>query len=124
MLRNLRYLNRLPSRVITSCPFSIGIDVCFHMIPHPEKAAKGGEDACFIADNKCVLGIADGVGGWAESGVDPAVYAREIMKRAENIANSCPAEPPEAIMHQAYEQTKSIGSSTVRGYDLNQCSSY
>lgn len=34
-----------------------------HMIPHPAKAYKGGEDAIFASDN--LLVVADGVGGWA-----------------------------------------------------------
>ena len=33
------------------------------MIPHPEKRAKGGEDACFVHDQ--LLTVTDGVGGWA-----------------------------------------------------------
>jgi len=32
------------------------------LLPHPEKEAKGGEDALFASDN--VLVVADGVGGW------------------------------------------------------------
>lgn len=34
------------------------------MIPHPEKAHKGGEDAYFA--DKLLLAVADGVGGWAD----------------------------------------------------------
>ena len=34
-----------------------------HMIPHPEKVHKGGEDAMFVSNN--VIVVADGVGGWA-----------------------------------------------------------
>lgn len=40
------------------------------MLPHPEKMDKGGEDAFFIADNAQAVGVADGVGGWADIGVD------------------------------------------------------
>jgi len=29
-------------------------------IPHPDKAHKGGEDACFISKDKTVLGVFDG----------------------------------------------------------------
>ena len=31
-------------------------------IPHPDKVAKGGEDAYY--GSKKMLGVADGVGGW------------------------------------------------------------
>lgn len=36
------------------------------MIPHPAKADRGGEDAYFICDRGTCMGVADGVGGWAE----------------------------------------------------------
>ena len=47
-----------------------------HMIPHPAKAHKGGEDAMFASDN--VLVVADGVGGWADQGVDPGLYSKKL----------------------------------------------
>lgn len=46
------------------------------MIPHPEKAYKGGEDALFVSDNLIV--VADGVGGWADQGVDPGLYSKKL----------------------------------------------
>jgi protein phosphatase PTC7 len=46
--------------------------------PHPEKAYKGGEDAGFANEN--LLAVADGVGGWAQSGVDPALYSKNLIK--------------------------------------------
>lgn len=40
----------------------------------------GGEDAHFISDvNGGACGVADGVGGWQESGVNPADYSRSLM---------------------------------------------
>lgn len=47
------------------------------MIPHPEKAHKGGEDAMF--SDTYILAAADGVGGWADSGVDPGIYSKNLM---------------------------------------------
>jgi protein phosphatase PTC7 len=44
------------------------------MMPHPEKEFKGGEDAS--AASQLMIAVADGVGGWAESGVDPALYSK------------------------------------------------
>ena len=35
-------------------------------VPHPEKAGTGGEDAYFLGEDGRSLGVADGVGGWAE----------------------------------------------------------
>ncbi|GBF90533.1 serine threonine phosphatase [Raphidocelis subcapitata] len=50
-------------------------------LPHPEKEHYGGEDAFFLsAAGGGALGVADGVGGWAESGVNPAQYSRTLMR--------------------------------------------
>lgn len=55
------------------------------ILPHPEKAYKGGEDAVFVSEN--VLMVADGVGGWAESGVDPALYSKRLAKLVEELVS-------------------------------------
>lgn len=47
------------------------------MIPHPDKASKGGEDACGTEDK--LLVVADGVGGWNSQGIDPSKYSRELV---------------------------------------------
>ena len=44
--------------------------------PHPAKKAKGGEDAASVTEN--IIALADGVGGWSESGVDPALFSRSL----------------------------------------------
>ena len=55
-------------------------------IPHPEKT-NGGEDAFFT--NKKSLGVADGVGGWNDVGVDPGIFSREFLFNVEkNIIES------------------------------------
>ena len=51
--------------------------ISLSLIPHPEKAHKGGEDAGFAGDT--FLAVADGVGGWAESGVDPGLYSKRLI---------------------------------------------
>ena len=58
------------------------------MLPHPEKAHRGGEDAFFISDPPLALGVADGVGGWAEVGVDAGAYARLLMDHAREEAEA------------------------------------
>ena len=50
-------------------------------IPHPDKAAKGGEDAFFCCDRTGSFGVADGVGGSARNGVDPGLFSREMLRR-------------------------------------------
>ena len=46
------------------------------VLPHMQKRHKGGEDAAVLTDR--VISVADGVGGWAENGVDPANYSRRL----------------------------------------------
>ena len=48
------------------------------MIPHRDKAYKGGEDAFSCSSDACMFCLADGVGGWAKKGVDVALYSREL----------------------------------------------
>ena len=48
------------------------------LIPHPEKAETGGEDALFILERRGAFGVFDGVGGWAEEGVNPAEYSNKF----------------------------------------------
>lgn len=56
------------------------------MIPHPEKVHKGGEDAVFAHDN--ILVVADGVGGWADAGVDPAIYSKKMCQIIQELYRS------------------------------------
>ena len=62
-------------------------------IPHPAKADTGGEDAHFTSPSGlgCV-GVADGVGGWAAEGVDPAVFARRLMAGAAAALEAAPRQ--------------------------------
>lgn len=53
------------------------------MIPHPEKAHKGGEDAFF--DSEKMLVISDGVGGWNEQGIDPSKYSKFLCSKYYNV---------------------------------------
>jgi hypothetical protein len=51
------------------------------VVPHPDKANReyklpprcGGEDAYLAEEISQVIGVADGVGGWASRGVDPGI---------------------------------------------------
>ena len=53
------------------------------IIPHPEKAQKGGEDALFISKCQRLMGVADGVGGWSLEGVDPSLYSKSLMEKTK-----------------------------------------
>lgn len=57
-----------------------------------EKADKGGEDAHFVLDEDSAskrehsaAGVADGVGGWAQQGVDAGLYSRSLMEWCRQV---------------------------------------
>jgi protein phosphatase PTC7 len=92
-------------------------DVMFNsaaaMIPHPNKVKTGGEDAYFIDGTRWV-GVADGVGGWALSGVNAGHYARELMwncaERARNVGKT---SDPKSVLMYAAKRTKSQGTAAT-----------
>ncbi|XP_012071803.1 probable protein phosphatase 2C 55 isoform X2 [Jatropha curcas] len=84
-------------------------------LPHPDKEATGGEDAHFICANEQAIGVADGVGGWADLGVDAGIYSRELMN---NSVTAIQEEPkgsidPVRVLEKAHSSTKAKGSSTA-----------
>ncbi len=46
-----------------------------------------GDDAWFIASQKCadVMGVADGVGGWRDIGVDPSRFSSNLMRTCKRL---------------------------------------
>lgn len=82
-------------------------------IPHPAKVAKGGEDAYFLSNDMKVIGIADGVGGWGDIGVDPALYSKSLMEGAKLSVESSLSRDPVDVMSEAYQYSSYVqGSST------------
>lgn len=61
------------------------------MLPHPDKADKGGEDAFVVCSDGVTVGVADGVGGWAEQGIDAGEYARTLMEHVRAAAEHASA---------------------------------
>ena len=64
------------------------------MMPHPEKEHRGGEDSYFIRDDRNCVGVADGVGGWADQGVDPGIFTRKLMSAASDECDRQPKGKP------------------------------
>ncbi|KAG2492655.1 hypothetical protein HYH03_009070 [Edaphochlamys debaryana] len=102
------------------------------VLPHPDKMQKGGEDWYFIANSRRAVGVADGVGGWSEVGVDAGAYARQLMGNASEVADelastsAAAAERPlevelsaQEILERAYNLTLVRGSSTACVATLN-----
>ncbi|XP_026130393.1 protein phosphatase PTC7 homolog [Carassius auratus] len=81
-----------------------------------------GDDACFIARHKSadVLGVADGVGGWRDYGVDPSQFSATLMKTCERLVKEgrfTPSSPVGILTSGYYELLQNkvplLGSSTA-----------
>ena len=90
-------------------------------LPHPDKVAKGGEDAWFVRIEKKGGGemyLADGVGGFNERGVDPGLYARVLTYEAAKAYAAQTKNPlgnagPKKAIQVAQEKTRLPGASTM-----------
>jgi protein phosphatase PTC7 len=82
-------------------------------VPHPEKGA--GEDALILMPEIDAFAVADGVSGWAEDGVDPAIYPKEIMNgvRAGFESAEISSSGLPGILDYAYTSNEEVGSCTV-----------
>jgi len=82
-------------------------------IPHPDKVKTGGEDAFFHDDTTLV--VADGVGGWANWGVNSGDYSRSLCNHIKKIAQDFKDDSeatPKKILVSAALRTTVVGSST------------
>jgi protein phosphatase PTC7 len=112
-------------RVSATSPLRLVSGVYYR--PDPEKKNKAGEDASFVSPDGLAVGVADGVGGWADSGVDAGVYARLLMSQAEKALGEGPdnvkallgpelaqqAPEPLRVLLLAHSRTPVQGSSTA-----------
>ncbi|KAL0343318.1 UNVERIFIED_CONTAM: putative protein phosphatase 2C 80 [Sesamum angustifolium] len=73
-------------------------------LPHPAKEETGGEDAHFICADEQVIGVADGVGGWADVGVNAGEYARELMSNSVKAINEV-AKNGDVPLHRVGKNT-------------------
>lgn len=85
--------------------------------PHDEKVYKGGEDA--FAASKTLLVVADGVGGWADHGVDPGLFSKQLCKDIQAIYDTDNMKPLKEILCEAVKLNKNTGSSTCVLASLN-----
>lgn len=90
-------------------------------LPHPAKVETGGEDAHFICADEQAVGVADGVGGWADVGINAGEYARELMYYSMDAILHEPKDSidPARVLEKAYSKTKAKGSSTACIIALN-----
>jgi len=78
-----------------------------------EKRHKGGEDAACMTEN--MLCVADGVGGWISSGIDPARYSKQLCKLIEDYTIKGDDETlndPTRILIDSVSENREVGSCT------------
>eukprot|EP00126_Sphaerothecum_destruens_P008277 Sdes_comp20157_c0_seq1m13308 len=65
-----------------------------------------GEDAYFLTETKShtYFGVADGVGGWRSSGVDPALFAWALVENCRFVAAQQNDADPTRLLGQAYDK--------------------
>lgn len=90
-------------------------------IPHPRKAATGGEDSFFVSSDHSAAGVADGVGEWGwRFKLNPRAFADEVMTGACSRVESLTNEPELAAkdiaafaLCEGFAGSKSYGSATA-----------
>ncbi|KAJ0818695.1 putative protein-serine/threonine phosphatase [Helianthus annuus] len=100
-------------KTLSDRPLKLLSGSCY--LPHPDKEETGGEDAHFICSDEQAIGVADGVGGWADLGIDAGKYARELMSNSVSAVQDEPkgSVDPARVLEKAYTNTKAKGSSTA-----------
>lgn len=72
-----------------------------------------GEDAYNVTEfsSHCLLAVADGVGGWASSGVDPSEFSWAIMNSCGVVAPTIPIVQhfPQSILDRAFKKVNQDG---------------
>ena len=102
-----------------------GFNLSVGMIPHPAKRYKGGEDAFFLYNNNncSSIGVADGVGGWAEQGIDSGIYSKKLLSHVYDYIDNWNGYNADVVLKKslnyAKNNTKVLGSSTASVLLLN-----
>ncbi|KAL1669191.1 phosphatase 2C-like domain-containing protein [Schizophyllum commune] len=80
-----------------------------------------GEDFFCVQAMKCdsvvALGVADGVGGWADSGVDPALFAQAMMYHTARYSRAAWAGEPEIDPTLDYEEREEVEGWELTPYE-------
>jgi protein phosphatase PTC7 len=83
------------------------------IIPHDDKIQRGGEDSAHVTDT--MIAVADGVGGWADSGVNPGLFSKLLTRTIKELHLKNPQKNTRKLAIEAHRvaATKFAGSSTL-----------
>ncbi|CCL99113.1 uncharacterized protein FIBRA_01127 [Fibroporia radiculosa] len=80
--------------------------------PDSEIGSHVGEDFFYVQDMRersgVSFGVADGVGGWVDSGVDPSLFSQALMFHARRYSKAAWAGEPEIDPTQDYEERELV----------------
>ncbi|KAL0946909.1 hypothetical protein HGRIS_013070 [Hohenbuehelia grisea] len=80
-----------------------------------------GEDFFFVQEMRnqsgVAFGVADGVGGWIDSGVDPSLFSQALMYHAHRYARSAWAGEPEIDPTLDYEEREQVEGWELTPYE-------
>ncbi|TEB36336.1 hypothetical protein FA13DRAFT_1752913 [Coprinellus micaceus] len=75
-----------------------------------------GEDFFFVQEGVS-FGVADGVGGWVDSGVDPSLFSQSLMYHAHRYSRNAWAGEPEIDPTMDYEEREQIEGWEMTPYE-------
>lgn len=89
--------------------------------PKAVKSQDCGQDFFFLQSMRSysgmALGVADGVGGWVDSGVDPALFSQALMFHSHRYARNAWAGEPEIDPTLEYEEREQIEGWELTPYE-------
>nr|GEV22800.1 probable protein phosphatase 2C 80 [Tanacetum cinerariifolium] len=82
---------------------------------HPDKEATCREDAHFFCVDEQVIGVSDGVGGWADVEINAGLYSRSLVFNSVRAIRGGPKDAidPANVLAKAHSVTIANGSSTA-----------
>ncbi|PPQ71973.1 hypothetical protein CVT24_008190 [Panaeolus cyanescens] len=85
------------------------------------RSADAGEDFFFVQEMRnhsgVSFGVADGVGGWVDSGVDPALFSQALMFHAHRYSRNAWAGEPEIDPTMDYEEREQVEGWEMTPYE-------
>lgn len=97
----------------TSSSSRCALDAASVILPHPQKADTGGEDAAFSDMTSSVFGVFDGVGGWSSRGVDAGAFSRSLAARTHAHLKADRDAALEAALTAGLRDVRVLGSCTA-----------
>ncbi|KAG6866906.1 hypothetical protein C0991_003821 [Blastosporella zonata] len=94
-----------------------------HTLSRPSEihSSSAGQDFLFVQpmrnDSGIAFGVADGVGGWVTSGVDPSLFSQALMFHAHRYSRNAWAGEPEIDPTMDYEEREEIEGWEMTPYE-------